>query len=130
MVALLARVEESPAAIASIEALADISESRSSAAARRHVWVKIIFYCDREIAGPVLSNCQANPAAFGQIRNSVRDSVFKQRLQEQRGHKAIECLGLYLFLEAEARTEADFFNRKKRLHEREFVLERDGDFLP
>src|SRR5215469_1319248 len=108
MVAVLARVEESTAAIPSIEALSDVSQSSSSAASRRHFGIEIVLHCDREITGPVLSNCEANPAAFGQIRNSMRDSVFKQRLQEQWRHKAIEHIGLYLFLEAEARAEADF----------------------
>src|SRR5207248_5775000 len=50
-------------------------------------------------------------------------------LQGRRRHQTVECFGVYLFLEIEARAEANLLDRESRMHEREFVLQRNGELL-
>src|SRR5262249_8138785 len=98
-------------AVSRIEAFANVSQPRAGAPTRGHLGIEVIFYCDGKVADSVLTNRETNPATFGQIRNAMRDGIFEQRLQEQRGHQAVKSLRLYFFLKIKSRTETDLLDR-------------------
>ena len=98
--------------MASGEALADVGQADASATAGRRIRIEAVFDGDRECAIARM-DFEFDRAAFDEIRDSVDDGIFDQRLQQQRRHENVERVFIDIFFHLDAGAEADFFDGEK-----------------
>src|SRR4029077_13222352 len=68
-------------------------------------------------------------ASFDEIRDSMDDGIFYERLQQERRHDKVKRILIDIFFHLDARAEADFFDREKRADQRQLLVERNRGFL-